>query len=75
MPSKGKNRRLPERSAIYSGALDNRNLEIGYSNSIMDNFMMEVQGSGYVDYGDGRPLTFFGYSGKTAMPIAVLGRC
>ncbi len=74
MPSKGKNRRLPERSAIYSGALDNRNLEIGYSNSIMDNFMMEVQGSGYVDYGDGRPLTFFGYSGKNGHAYRSIGK-
>ncbi len=63
MPAKGK-RRLPDRAAIYAGALDNRNLIIAYTNSLVDNFMMEVQGSGYVDYGDGRPLTFFGYAGK-----------
>lgn len=46
-----------------------------YSNSIMDNFMMEVQGSGYVDYGDGKPLTFFAMLGKMVIPTAVLVKC
>src|SRR5699024_12600781 len=45
-----------------------------YSNSIMDNFMMEVQGSGYVDYGDGKPLTFFGYAGKNGHPYRSIGK-
>lgn len=36
---------------------------------------MDVQGSGYIDFGDGSPLNFFSYSGKTATPIAVLARC
>ncbi|WP_112114303.1 murein transglycosylase A, partial [Lonsdalea populi] len=59
MPSRGKkNRRLPDRAGIYAGALGNAPI-LGWSNSLMDNFMMEVQGSGYVDFGDGRPLTFF----------------
>ncbi|AOV97767.1 murein transglycosylase A [Edwardsiella hoshinae] len=66
--------RLPARSAIYNGALDNRNLEIAYSNSLMDNFMMEVQGSGYVDYGNGQPLTFFGYAGKNGHAYRSIGK-
>ncbi|MDN0124706.1 murein transglycosylase A [Yersinia aleksiciae] len=73
MPTKGKGR-LPDRASIYSGALDNRNLIIAYTNSLVDNFMMEVQGSGYVDYGDGRPLTFFGYAGKNGHAYRSIGK-
>lgn len=66
-------RRLPSRAQIYSGALDERYV-IGYSNSLMDNFIMDVQGSGYVDYGDGRPLMFFGYGGKNGHPYRSIGK-
>lgn len=72
IPPRGK-RRLPSRAEIYSGALDNRYV-IGYSNSLMDNFIMDVQGSGYVDYGDGRPLMFFGYGGKNGHPYRSIGK-
>lgn len=72
MPAKGK-RRLPDRANIYSGALDSRYI-IAYSNSIMDNFMMEVQGSGYVDFGNGQPLVFFGYAGKNGHAYRSIGK-
>ncbi|OMQ20427.1 MULTISPECIES: murein transglycosylase A [Serratia] len=72
MPNKGK-RRLPDRAAIYSGALDSRYI-IAYTNSLMDNFMMEVQGSGYVDFGNGQPLVFFGYSGKNGHAYRSIGK-
>lgn len=65
--------KLPSRAAIYKGAL-NPALVAAYSNSIMDNFMMEVQGSGYVDFGDGRPLTFFGYAGKNGHAYRSIGK-
>ena len=55
--------RLPSRAEIYSGALS-ENYVLAYSNSLMDNFIMDVQGSGYIDFGDGSPLNFFSYSGK-----------
>ncbi|MCX8956867.1 murein transglycosylase A [Erwinia psidii] len=66
-------RRLPSRAQIYSGALDDRYV-VAYSNSLMDNFIMDVQGSGYVDYGDGRPLMFFGYGGKNGHPYRSIGK-
>ncbi|MDN4628482.1 murein transglycosylase A [Erwinia sp. ACCC 02193] len=72
MPPRGK-RRLPSRAEIYSGGLDERYV-IGYSNSLMDNFIMDVQGSGYVDYGNGRPLTFFGYGGKNGHAYRSIGK-
>ncbi|TCV92608.1 murein transglycosylase A [Biostraticola tofi] len=74
MPPRGKNRRLPDRASIYAGALDNSNLAVAWTNSLMDNFMMEVQGSGYVDYGDGRPLMFFGYAGKNGHAYRSIGK-
>ena len=58
---------------IYAGALS-ENYVLAYSNSLMDNFIMDVQGSGYIDFGDGSPLNF-SYAGKTAMPIAALVKC
>lgn len=66
-------RRLPSRAQIYSGALDERYV-VAWSNSLMDNFIMDVQGSGYVDYGDGRPLMFFGYGGKNGHPYRSIGK-
>ncbi|NAS64217.1 murein transglycosylase A, partial [Pseudomonas syringae pv. actinidiae] len=58
---------------FYSGALSNE-LAIAWTNSLMDNFMMEVQGSGYVDFGDGSPLTFFGYAGKNGHAYRSIGK-
>lgn len=72
MPSKGK-KSLPNRSSIYSGALDDCYI-IAYTNSLIDSFMMEVQGSGYVDYGNGQPLIFFGYGGKNGHAYCILGK-
>jgi membrane-bound lytic murein transglycosylase A len=73
MPARAKGGRLPSRADIYSGALGDRYI-VGYSNSLMDNFIMDVQGSGYVDYGDGRPLTFFGYGGKNGHAYRSIGK-
>jgi len=73
MPPRGKGSKLPSRAQIYSGALGDRYIA-AWSNSLMDNFIMDVQGSGYVDYGDGRPLTFFGYGGKNGHAYRSIGK-
>ncbi|PWW12715.1 murein transglycosylase A [Mangrovibacter plantisponsor] len=65
--------RLPSRAQIYSGALSD-NYVLAWSNSLMDNFIMDVQGSGYVDFGDGEPLTFFGYAGKNGHAYVSIGK-
>lgn len=65
--------RLPSRAAIYAGALSDRYI-LAWSNSLMDNFIMDVQGSGYIDFGDGRPLTFFGYAGKNGHGYYSIGK-
>lgn len=69
-PKKG---RLPSRASIYNGALSD-NYVLAYSNSLMDNFIMDVQGSGYIDYGDGSPLNFFAYAGKNGWPYHSIGK-
>lgn len=67
-------RKLPNREQIYKGALSGKGLEIAYSNSLMDNFIMEVQGSAYIDFEDGTPLVFFGYGGKNGHGYSSIGR-
>ncbi|SUH35191.1 membrane-bound lytic murein transglycosylase A [Salmonella enterica subsp. enterica] len=66
--------RLPSRAQIYAGALSDKYI-LAWSNSLMDNFIMDVQGSGYIDFGDGSPLNFFSMPVKTAGLIAVLVKC
>ncbi len=72
MPEQDK-KTLPSRASIYSGALDDCYI-IAYSNSLIDNFMMEVQGSGYVDYGNGQPLVLFSYGGKNGYAYHSIAR-
>ncbi|MGK2946670.1 MAG: murein transglycosylase A [Candidatus Malihini olakiniferum] len=72
IPSK-KSCRLPNRAGIYAGALGEHNI-LAWTNSLMDNFLMEVQGSGYVDFSDGRPLTFFAYGGKNGHAYHSIGK-
>lgn len=73
MPPRSEGYPLPNRAAIYQGELDPRYI-IGYSNSLIDNFMMEVQGSGYVNFGAGHPLTYFAYGGKNGHPYRSIGK-
>lgn len=73
LPPKRRGHKLPRRADIYNGAISERYV-IGWSNSLIDNFMMDVQGSGYVDFGDGRPLTFFGYAGKNGWAYHSIGK-
>ncbi|WP_392552009.1 murein transglycosylase A [Orbus wheelerorum] len=65
---------LPTREEIYNGAFDGQKLEIAYTQSLIDNFIMEVQGSGYIDFENNEPLVFFGYSGKNGHPYKSIGR-
>lgn len=65
---------LPSREQIYNGALNGKGLEIAYSDSLMDNFIMEVQGSAYIDFEDGTPLVFFCFGGKNGHGYSSIGR-
>lgn len=61
------------RAQIYDGALAGQGLELAYSNSMLENFLLGVQGSGYVDFGDGR-LNYFAYAGQNGYKYASVGR-
>ncbi|MCO6548644.1 MAG: murein transglycosylase A [Gilliamella sp.] len=74
MPVVSDEEQLPNREQIYNGALSDRDLEIAYSNSLMDNFIMEVQGSAYIDFEDDSPLVFFSYGGKNNYGYSSIGR-
>ena len=61
------------RAEIYNGALAGKGLELAYSDSMMDNFLLGVQGSGYVDYGDGN-LNYLAYAGQNGYKYQAVGR-
>lgn len=61
------------RAQIYAGALAGKGLELAYSDSMLDNFLLGVQGSGYVDFGDGR-LNYFAYAGQNGFKYQAIGR-
>ena len=64
----------PTRAEIYQGALEGQGLELGYSASMLDVFMMEVQGSGFVHFDDNDQLQYFAYKGKNDHPYVSIGR-
>lgn len=65
---------MPSREAIYNGALANQNLEIAYTNTLIGNFIMGVQGSGYVDFEDGNPPVYFAYGGQNGHKFKGIGK-
>lgn len=73
MPQKKRHQRLPERAEIHAGALDNQGLELAYTQSLVDNFMMGVQGSAYINFSNGEPLNFFAYAGKNGHAYRSIG--
>lgn len=61
------------RSQIYNGALEGKGLELAYSDSMLDNFLLGVQGSGYIDFGHGH-LNYFAYAGQNGFKYTSIGR-
>ncbi|MGY4677290.1 murein transglycosylase A [Pasteurella sp. P03HT] len=61
------------RAQVYAGALDKKGLALAYSDSMLDNFLLGVQGSGYVDFGEGE-LNYFAYAGQNGFPYTSVGR-
>ncbi len=72
--------RCPSREQIYNGALDGQGQEIGYTSSLLDSFIMEVQGSGFVHFIDdenssnANDLVYFAYAGKNGHAYRSIGR-
>lgn len=71
MPSPSQKR--VSRAQIYAGALKGKGLELAYSDSMIDNFLLGVQGSGYVDFGNG-DLNYFAYAGQNGLDYVAVGR-
>ncbi|MGB2079471.1 MAG: murein transglycosylase A [Vibrio sp.] len=66
--------RCPSRAQIYNGALAGKGLELGYTKNLIDPFLMEVQGSGFVHYGDTDEMDYFAYGGKNGHRYTSIGR-
>ncbi|NIY92828.1 murein transglycosylase A [Vibrio diazotrophicus] len=64
----------PTRAQIYDGALDGQGLELGYAANRIDPFIMEVQGSGFVHFGDDDTLEYFAYAGKNNKAYISIGK-
>ncbi|CAK4066758.1 murein transglycosylase A [Vibrio sp. 16] len=64
----------PTRAEIYSGALEGLGLELGYAANMIDPFLMEVQGSGFVHFEDDDTLEYFAYGGKNNKAYVSIGR-
>ncbi|GAL33049.1 membrane-bound lytic murein transglycosylase A precursor [Vibrio maritimus] len=64
----------PTRAEIYGGALNGQGLELGYAENLIDPFIMEVQGSGFVHFEDDDTLEYFAYAGKNNKAYVSIGR-
>ncbi|KYN86230.1 murein transglycosylase [Vibrio cidicii] len=64
----------PTRAQIYAGALQGQGLELGYAENLIDPFIMEVQGSGFVHFGDDDTLEYFAYAGKNNKAYVSIGK-
>lgn len=64
----------PDRAEIYAGALEGMQLELGYAANMIDPFIMEVQGSGFVHFEDDDSLEYFAYGGKNGHPYVSIGK-
>lgn len=61
------------RAEIEAGALQQKNLELLYSTSKIDNFILQIQGSGAVRLPDGS-LIRIGYNGQNGRAYTAIGR-
>lgn len=64
---------FPDRSAIETGALDGRDLEVLWMRDPVDRFVLQVQGSGRIRLPDGS-VTRLVYSGRNGHAYTSLGR-
>ncbi len=66
--------KLPSRREIDGeGVLKGKGLEIAYSNNLIDLYSLQIQGSGYLEYEDGRKEMLH-YGGKNGHPYRSIGR-
>jgi len=67
--------KVPSRAEIdQQGALKGLGLEIGYAASLLDIYMLQVQGSGLAHFLDTGEKITFQYGGQNGLPYSSLGR-
>lgn len=67
-------KKIPSRKAIdEENALDGQALELGYGNSLLENYFLHVQGSGILDFGDNKKR-LVGYAGQNGYPYRSIGK-
>lgn len=64
---------LPTRAEIENGILEGYGLEIGYAESKMDIYYMQLQGSGYVEFDDGT-IELFAHAGSNRHSYSSIGK-
>ncbi|MEL6557841.1 MAG: murein transglycosylase A [Bacteroidota bacterium] len=73
-PGRRRGMPLPERSAIdFQNILKGKGLEIAWSNNLFDNFTLQVQGSGIVEFED-NTRKILAYNGKNGYPYTSIGK-
>ena len=65
---------LPDRREIdFQDALAGKKLELAWSNNLFDNFVLQVQGSGIVEFENGNKK-ILAYGGKNGHPYSSIGK-
>ncbi len=68
------NQKLPVRSEIDGhGALKNKGLEVAWTSSLLENYFLQVQGSGYASFPDGT-VQFLAFNGQNGWPYTSVGK-
>lgn len=63
------------RKAIdHQNVLAGQGLELGYTDDLLDNYFLSVQGSGMLDFGNGEQK-YVGYAGQNGLPYRSIGKC
>lgn len=66
--------KIPERKSIdQNKSLAGMHLELAYSDSLLENYFLQVQGSGILDFGN-KQTKLIGYAGENGYPYRSIGK-
>ncbi|MEQ8688919.1 MAG: murein transglycosylase A [Imperialibacter sp.] len=72
-PSEPGQKPLTRKQIDGQGALKNKGLEVAWTSSLLENYFLQVQGSGYAAFPDGSPQ-FLAFNGQNGLPYSSLGK-
>ncbi|WP_416867012.1 MAG: murein transglycosylase A [Imperialibacter sp.] len=72
-PSESGQKPLTRKQIDGQGALKNKGLEVAWTSSLLENYFLQVQGSGYAAFPDGS-LQFLAFNGQNGLPYSSLGK-